>query len=108
MLLLAVFATLANLVLMVNYLPKANAGLQALRTRALLETAGAQVEPRLFYDQWLGKTLYVFSTSGPRKPWKGGFFSDSLLAGRANEMTIAEGGQLFQGTAKDRISLRLF
>ena len=108
MLLLAVFATLANLLLMVNYLPRANAALQDLRTQSLLETAGAQVEPRLFYDQWLGKILYVFETSGPRKPWKGVFYADSILAGRTNEVTIAEGGQVFQGGPRDRISLRLF
>lgn len=108
MLALAIVATGANLALMVNYLPKANAALQDLRTRALLETAGAQVEPRVFYDQWIGKTLYVFRTSGPGRPWDGVFLADSVLAGRANELTIAERGQLFQGKANDRVSLRLF
>lgn len=108
MVMLAIMATAANLALMVNYLPKANAALQELRTRALIETAGAQVEPRVFYDQWIGKTLFVFRTSGPHQPWGGVFLADSVLAGRANELTIAERGQLFQGKANDRISLRLF
>jgi LPS export ABC transporter permease LptF/LPS export ABC transporter permease LptG len=108
MLLLAIGATGLNLALMVHYLPRANRTLVEVQTRTLLETAGAQIEPRIFYDELVDKTLYVFETSGPHRPWKGVFLADSILAGRANEVTVAEGGQLYSARQGGRITMRLY
>src|SRR3954453_21997245 len=59
-LLLSTALTIINSLLMVYALPWGNHALEQLRLDILTQTVSQQVQPRVFFEEWEGKTLYVF------------------------------------------------
>src|SRR4051812_26258601 len=77
-LLLSGLLTLLNIVLMVYVLPWGNHALQELRLEITTQTVSQQIQPRVFYEEWEGKVVYVFEVPPEGKRWKGVFLAESI------------------------------
>lgn len=100
--------TLLNTFLMVYVLPWGNHSLQVLRLEIATQTVSQQVEPRVFYEEWEGKVVYVFEVPPGSKRWKGVFLAEASQADANNQITIADWGQILVDDAGERVVLRLF
>ena len=107
-LLLSGTLTLLNTLLMVYVLPWGNHALQELRLEIATETVSQQVEPRVFYEEWEGKVVYVFEVPQGSKRWKGVFLAESIPATQNNQVTIADWGEVLVDPAGERVVLRLY
>jgi LPS export ABC transporter permease LptF/LPS export ABC transporter permease LptG len=103
----AVF-TLLNTVLMVYTLPWGNHALQQLRLEITTQSISQQVQPRVFYEEWEGKVLYVFETPPGEDRWKGVFLAESIPTSEDNEITIADWGEVRVEPDGERVVLRLY
>ncbi|HWN41009.1 MAG TPA: LPS export ABC transporter permease LptF, partial [Thermoanaerobaculia bacterium] len=103
----AVFAIL-NTFLMVYALPWGNHALQQLRLEITTQSISQQVQPRVFYEEWEGKVLYVFETPEGEERWKGVFLAESVPSGEDNEITIADWGEVRVEPDGERVVLRLY
>jgi LPS export ABC transporter permease LptF/LPS export ABC transporter permease LptG len=103
----AVF-TLLNTVLMVYTLPWGNHALQQLRLEITTQSISQQVQPRVFYEEWEGKVLYVFETPPGENRWKGVFLAESIPTSEDNEITIADWGEVRVEPDGERVVLRLY
>jgi LPS export ABC transporter permease LptF/LPS export ABC transporter permease LptG len=103
----AAFAVL-NTVLMVYALPWGNHSLQQLRLEITTKSISQQVQPRVFYEEWEGKVLYVFETPEGENRWKGVFLAESVPSGENNEITIADWGEVRVEPDGERVVLRLY
>lgn len=106
-LLMSAFFTVLNTVLMVYALPWGNHSLQQLRIEIATETVSQQVQPRVFYEEWPGKVVYVFEVPPGEKRWKGVFLAESIPSGD-NEVTIADWGEVRVDQGGEQVVLRLF
>jgi LPS export ABC transporter permease LptF/LPS export ABC transporter permease LptG len=106
-LLMSAFFTVLNTLLMVYALPWGNHSLQQLRIKIATETVSQQVQPRVFYEEWPGKVVYVFEVPPGEKRWKGVFLAESIPSGD-NEVTIADWGEVRVDQAGEQVVLRLF
>src|SRR5262249_15675137 len=70
--------TVLNSLLMIYALPWGNHALQELRLEILTQSVSQQVQPRVFYEDWPGKVIYVFETPRGEKRWKGVFLAESI------------------------------
>lgn len=100
--------TVLNTLLMVYVLPWGNHALQELRLEITTQTVSQQVEPRIFYEEWEGKVVYVFEVPQGSKRWKGVFLAESLPATQNNQITIADWGEVLVDQAGERVVLRLY
>lgn len=107
-LLLSGFFTLINMALMVYVLPWGNHSLQALRLEITTQSVAQQVEPRVFYEEWEGKVVYVFEVPPESRRWKGVFLAESLPSSENNQITIADWGEVKVDRNGERVVLRLF
>jgi LPS export ABC transporter permease LptF/LPS export ABC transporter permease LptG len=107
-LLLSGFLTLVNTALMVYALPWGNHALQELRLEIATQTISQQVQPRVFYEEWEGKVVYVFEVPPGSKRWKGVFLAESVPSGENNQVTVADWGEVRVDQAGERVVLRLF
>lgn len=107
-LLLSGFLTLLNTLLMVYVLPWGNHSLQELRLEITTQTVSQQVEPRVFYEEWEGKVVYVFEVPPGSKRWKGVFLAEAIPASTNNQITIADWGEVLVDRAGERVVLRLY
>ncbi|MEO8276404.1 MAG: LptF/LptG family permease [Thermoanaerobaculia bacterium] len=105
-LLVAGILTLVNGVLMIELLPRGNRAVSQLYLDILTKTVSQQVEPRVFYNEWQGKVLYVFETSARDSEWKGVFLADAIPSER-QEVIIARRGKLVVEDAGERVVLQL-
>ena len=103
----ALFAIL-NTWLMVYALPWGNHSLQQLRLQITTQSISQQVQPRVFYEEWEGKVLYVFETPEGEERWKGVFLAESVPSGEDNEITIADWGEVRVEPDGERVVLRLY
>jgi len=103
----AVF-TLLNTLLMVYVLPWGNHALQELRIEILTESVSRQVEPRVFYDEWQNKVIYVFEVPPGEKRWKGVFLSESQPDSADNLITVADWGEINVDPSGEQVVLSLF
>ncbi|MFP5286868.1 MAG: LPS export ABC transporter permease LptF [Thermoanaerobaculia bacterium] len=101
------FAAL-NTWLMVYALPWGNHSLQQLRLEITTQSISQQVQPRVFYEEWEGKVLYVFETPEGEERWKGVFLAESVPSGEDNEITIADWGEVRVEPDGERVVLRLY
>lgn len=101
------FAVL-NTWLMVYALPWGNHSLQQLRLEITTQSISQQVQPRVFYEEWEGKVLYVFETPEGEERWKGVFLAESVPSGEDNEITIADWGEVRVEPDGERVVLRLY
>lgn len=103
----ALFALL-NTWLMVYALPWGNHSLQQLRLAITTQSISQQVQPRVFYEEWEGKVLYVFESPPGEDRWKGVFLAESIPATEDNEITIADWGEVRVEPDGERVVLRLY
>jgi LPS export ABC transporter permease LptG/LPS export ABC transporter permease LptF len=99
---------LLNTWLMVYALPWGNHALQQLRLEITTQSIAQQVQPRVFYEEWEGKVLYVFETPEGEERWKGVFLAESVPSGEDNEITIADWGEVRVEPDGERVVLRLY
>lgn len=100
--------TLLNTLLMVYVLPWGNHALQELRIEILTESVSRQVEPRVFYDEWQNKVIYVFEVPPGEKRWKGVFLSESQPDSSDNLITVADWGEINVDPSGEQVVLSLF
>jgi LPS export ABC transporter permease LptG/LPS export ABC transporter permease LptF len=107
-LLLSGLLTILNTLLMVYVLPWGNHALQALALEITTQTVAQQVEPRVFYEEWEGKVVYVFEVQPGSKRWKGVFLAEAIPASEDNQITVADWGEVLVDPAGERVVLRLY
>ena len=105
-LLLSAVLTLVNGLLMIYLLPQGNRAVSRLYLDILTRTVAQQVEPRVFYNEWQGKVLYVFESSGRGEDWKGVFLADAVPSER-QEVIVARRGKLLVEDEGERVVLQL-
>ncbi|MES1240509.1 MAG: LPS export ABC transporter permease LptF [Acidobacteriota bacterium] len=105
---LSALFTILNTVLMVYTLPWGNHALQQLRLEITTQSISQQVQPRVFYEEWEGKVLYVFETPPGEDRWKGVFLAESIPNSEDNEVTIADWGEVRVEPDGERVVLRLY
>ncbi|HET9766929.1 MAG TPA: LptF/LptG family permease, partial [Thermoanaerobaculia bacterium] len=105
LLLSAVLAS-ANVYISAYMLPRANHALQVQTLEILAQTAARQVEPRVFYEEWEGLVLYVFSIQPGSDVWEGVFMAPSVQQAQ-NQIHVAKRGRLQVDKAGERIVLHL-
>jgi LPS export ABC transporter permease LptF/LPS export ABC transporter permease LptG len=104
-LMLSAFFTLLNMALMVYVLPWGNHSLQQLRLDILTQSISQQVQPRVFYEEWEGKVVYVFEVPPGEKRWKGVFLAET---GPNSQITVADWGEVRVDPTGEKVFLRLF
>jgi lipopolysaccharide export system permease protein len=107
-LLLSAALTAANTLLMVYALPWGNHALEQLRLDILTQTVSQQVQPRVFFEEWVGKTLYVFDVPPGSDRWKGVFIAESIPTTQDNQITVADWGEVRVDEKGERIVLVLY
>jgi LPS export ABC transporter permease LptF/LPS export ABC transporter permease LptG len=107
-LLLSAFFTIVNTILMVWALPWGNHALQQLRLEILTQSISQQVQPRVFYEEWEGKVVYVFEVPEGEKRWHGVFLAESVPSGQDNQVTIADWGEVLVDSTGEKVVLRLY
>ena len=105
-LLLSAVLTLVNGLLMIYLLPQGNRAVSRLYLDILTRTVAQQVEPRVFYNEWQGKVLYIFESSPRNEDWKGVFLADAVPSER-QEGIVARRGKLLVEDAGERVVLQL-
>jgi LPS export ABC transporter permease LptF/LPS export ABC transporter permease LptG len=107
-LMLSAFFTLLNTLLMVYALPWGNHALQELRLEITTQSVAQQVQPRVFYEEWEGKVVYVFEVPEGEKRWKGVFLAEALPSSQSNQITIADWGEVKIDPTGEKVVLRLY
>jgi LPS export ABC transporter permease LptF/LPS export ABC transporter permease LptG len=89
----SVLAFLVNFALMTWALPWGNARLQARRVELLTSAAETQIKPRVFFDQFENRVIYINDIDSSTGLWRGIFIADS---GDSNQqrVVVAESGQI--------------
>ena len=105
---LSAFLTVVNTLLMVFALPWGNHALQQLRLEILTQSISQQVQPRVFYEEWEGKVVYVFEVPEGEKRWHGVFLAESVPSGKDNQVTIADWGEVRVDATGEKVILRLY
>jgi LPS export ABC transporter permease LptF/LPS export ABC transporter permease LptG len=106
-LLLSAVLTVLNTLLMLYILPWGNHSLQQLRLDILTQTMSQQVEPRVFYQEWVGKSIYVFESPPPGRRWKGVFLAETEPNSQKNQVTVADWGEIKVDETGQRVVLML-
>ncbi|MDQ1346728.1 MAG: lipopolysaccharide export system permease protein lptG [Acidobacteriota bacterium] len=104
--LLSAVLTLVNGLLMIYLLPQGNRAVSRLYLDILTRTVAQQVEPRVFYNEWQGKVLYIFEASARNEDWKGVFLADAVPTDR-QEVIVARRGKLLVEDSGERVVLQL-
>ncbi|MBV8199916.1 MAG: LPS export ABC transporter permease LptF [Acidobacteria bacterium] len=106
-LLISAVLTLLNTLLMIYILPWGNHSLQQLRLEIITQTMSQQVEPRVFYQEWVGKSVYVFEAPPPGRRWKGVFLAETEPGTQKNQVTVADWGEIKVDPAGERVVMVL-
>ncbi|MGH7859524.1 MAG: LPS export ABC transporter permease LptF, partial [Candidatus Binatia bacterium] len=107
-LLVGLFFTGVNAWLMLDVVPRANAAHTRLLAEVVSRTLAADIEPRVFYNEFQGKILYVFDTSPDGRDWTGVFLADSVTSSdRPSDVVVAERGRLELTDEGERVVLDL-
>ncbi len=101
-----------NLFLMLEAKPRGNLAFSRLLVDVTTRSLGAQFEPRVFYNEFQGKVLYVFDTPPRGGDWEGVFLADAVPGGKAaggqeTGTIIARRGRLELADDGERVLLRL-
>ncbi|RPH55202.1 LPS export ABC transporter permease LptF, partial [bacterium] len=107
-LLLSAFFTVINTLLMIYALPWGNHSLQQLKLEIATQSVAQQVQPRVFYEEWPGKVVYVFEVPPGEDRWKGVFLAESIPTSGDNQVTIADWGEVRVDPAGEQVILRLY
>lgn len=104
---LSVAFTLVNVFLMSYVLPWGNTALQQLRLEMMSQGVSRTVEPRIFYEDWQDKVLYVFDVDPVTDRWQGVFLAQSLPAATELQVIVADWGEVRVDAAGERVVLTL-
>ncbi|MEA2692579.1 MAG: lipopolysaccharide export system permease protein lptG [Acidobacteriota bacterium] len=107
-LVLSAFLTAVNSLLMIYALPWGNHALMQLQVDIMTQTVSQQVQPRVFVEEWEGKTLYVFDIPPGSDRWKGVFIAESIPTTQSNQITVADWGEVKVDENGERIVLVLY
>jgi LPS export ABC transporter permease LptF/LPS export ABC transporter permease LptG len=99
--------TILNALLMIYVLPWGNHALQELRLEILTQTMSQQVEPRVFYQEWVGKSIYVFEAPPPGRRWKGVFLAETDPNTTKSQITVADWGEIKVDPTGEHVVLSL-
>jgi LPS export ABC transporter permease LptF/LPS export ABC transporter permease LptG len=100
--------TAVNAYLMLDVVPRANTAHTRLLGEVVSRTLAADIEPRVFYNEFQGKILYVFDTSTDGRDWTGVFLADSVTSSdRPSDVVVAERGRLELTDEGERVVLDL-
>ncbi len=103
-LLLAAF----NTYLMLELLPRGNLAFARLMAENATRTLSSAIEPRIFYNEFQGKILYVSDSSPVDREWKGILLADSVTTSdRPSDVIVAERGRLELADGGERVLLIL-
>lgn len=106
--LLAAMLAVFNTYLMLELLPRGNSAYLRLFLDIATRTLGSQFEPRVFYNEFQGKILYVFDIQPGSEEWRGVFLADSILSpDRPTDVLVAEKGRLELSPDGEQVSIRL-
>jgi LPS export ABC transporter permease LptG/LPS export ABC transporter permease LptF len=106
--LLAALLCAFNVYLMLELLPRGNTAYLRLFVDIATRTLGSQFEPRVFYNEFQGKILYVFDIAPGSDDWRGVFLADSVLSpDRPTDVLVAERGRLELSPDGEQVSIRL-
>jgi len=106
LLLLGLLLTIGNTWLATRVMPAANHALQQLTIQLVTQTVAQQVEPRVIFDQFPGKTLYVFDVDRESRTWHGVVLADAVPGAR-NEIVVADRGALRLAADGEQLTLHL-
>jgi len=94
--------------LLLDLLPRGNTAHVRLSAAILTRTLGAQFEPRIFYNEFPGKILYVADTDARGEDWRGVFLGDSIVGPEEPaDVWIADRGSLELSADGEEVALRL-
>jgi LPS export ABC transporter permease LptG/LPS export ABC transporter permease LptF len=82
-----------NIYLSMQVMPHSNHALELLKLEIAARSVSQQIQPRVFYEEWPGKVVYVFEIPQGQTRWKGVFFADTVPRGDKHQITIAEWGE---------------
>lgn len=105
-LMVSTLLTLLNTALMVYALPWGNSSLQRLRLEILSQSVSQQVEPRVFWEEWDDKVVYISEISPDDNRWKGVLLAQSFPTPET-QVTVAEWGEVRVDEAGERVVLDL-
>jgi len=99
---------LLNAWLMLEFLPRGNKALTRLLVDIATQTLGSQFEPRIFYNEFQGKVLYVFDAPPRGGDWEGVFLADAVPGGAPKaDVIAARSGRLELAEQGEQVVLRL-
>jgi LPS export ABC transporter permease LptG/LPS export ABC transporter permease LptF len=104
-LLLALIVGAIDLYVLIEAVPDANQTFREVTYRLLTEQAESDIRPRLFYEGFPGKVLYVREVR-PGGGWNGVLIADTSRPGRPT-VTVADSGQLVMDDAGRKVDLVL-
>lgn len=104
---LSVLLALLNAWLTVSWLPRGNAALQDLFLEIASQNISRQVRPRLFYEQFENKILYIFDVDRDSGRWKGVFLSEAIPNESESVVTLADWGEAKVDRDRQKVALRL-
>ena len=105
-LLISAVIAVINVGVMAYVLPRGNSAAYRLQTEIVKSSIGSQIEPRVFFDRWIGVLLWVFDTQPGEDEWRGVFMADSAV-GRDSRLNIADSGRVFLDYESRQIVLDL-
>ncbi len=99
---------LLNTFLMFHVLPRGNTTLSRMLVDIATQTLGSQFEPRVFYNEFQGKVLYVFDAPPRGGDWDGVFLADAVPGGdEPTNVVVARHGGLELADQGEQVILRL-
>lgn len=104
-LLLSAGLALLNMALMLWVLPAGNQAYSQKLIEIVTRTVGQKFEPRVFYSEFQGKTLWLFDIE-PDGTWRGVFLADSVPSEKSS-VFVARRGRIEVDDAGERVVLRL-
>jgi LPS export ABC transporter permease LptF/LPS export ABC transporter permease LptG len=105
---LGVLLTAFNTYLMLELLPRGNTAYLRLFLDIATRTIGSQFEPRVFYNEFQGKILYIFDIAPGSEDWRGVFLADAVPSpDRPHDVLVAERGRLELSADGEQVSIRL-
>lgn len=103
--LLAAVLSVVNMVLMLWVLPVGNQAYSQQLLEIVTRTMGQQFEPRVFYPEFQGKTMWVFDVE-PDGSWRGVFLADSVPSEKSS-VYVARTGRLEVDSEGEKVILQL-
>lgn len=103
--LLSALLSIVNTILMLWVLPVGNQAYSQKLLDIVTRTMGQQFEPRVYYPEFQGKTLWVFDVA-PDGTWRGVFLADAVPSEKSS-VFFARSGRLEVDSLGEKVILQL-